>query len=266
MPTDTEMVKSIFGDTGNPAPDDNNEPEPKAPENDPDTPEDGGEGEGKKQPETPAEKLLAGKYKTVEELEAAYKELERGFHGDRQERAELRRQLEELKAAMAPKKPEVDPKEYRQQLVERLYSEPDAVIAELADQIADKKLQQALGPVMPVIQQQILNSQVQNFMATVPDAQEYAGDMAFLVQSDPNLAGQPNWLEKAYLMAKVARLEAKLSGKDAGEKAAKAADVKKAAAMPKGGKAEPPVPETEEEKLVKNIFGTQEGKRKMFDF
>ena len=260
MPED-KIVQEIFGDTGNAAP--VSHPEPLVPESQ-ETPE--GEVESEEEPEA-QEKLFAGKYKTVEELEAAYKEAEKSFHGDRQERAELRRQMEDLKTALAPKKPNVDPEQYRQQLVERLYSEPDVVIAELADQIADRKLQQALGPVMPVIQRQIMDSQVNDFMSTVPDAREYADDMAAIVQADPNLTTQPNWLEKAYLIAKVSRLEDRVSGKATGDKTAKTTDAKKAAAMPKGGKGEPPVPETEEEKVKKNIFGDYGGgKRKMFDF
>jgi hypothetical protein len=257
MPTPEELVNSIFGgDTGAAAaPEENNDdnPEtretPEAPENQPDTPE--GESKGDKQPE----KLLAGKYRTVEELEAAYKEAERNFHGSRQELAELRREFEALKQLLAPKQPEPDLKQYREKLLERLYEEPDAVIAELAERIADRKLQEHLGPIMPVIQQQIINNQVQQFMSAVPDAAEYAGDMATIIQANPELVNQPGWLEKAYLQAKVARLEAKLGKNAAGEKAAQAAAAKQAAAMPKGGKGEPPAPKTQEEKLVDAIFG-----------
>lgn len=266
--SDNEMVKGIFGgDTGaDPAPDDINDPETQQdPETDPDTPE--GEDDPNEQPEqTPAEQLLAGKYKSVEELEAAYKELERGFHGDRQERAELRRQLTELKAALEePKKPEIDPKQYREKLVERLYEEPDAVIAELADQIADKKMQQVLGPMMPVIQQQVINNQVQQFMSSVPDAAEYTSDMAAIIQANPGLVNQQGWLEKAYLQAKISRLEATVNKGDEG-KVAQAAAAKKAAQMPKGGKGELPKQETDEEKMRKSIFGEHSEKRKMFDF
>lgn len=257
MPTPEELVNSIFGgDTGGAAPEENDDnPETsetqEAPENHPDTSK--GEGEGDKEPE----KLFAGKYKTVEELEAAYKEAEKNFHGSRQELAELRREFELIKQMMTPKKqePEQDPKQYREQILERLYEEPDTVIAELAEQIADRKLQEHLGPVMPIIQQQIINSQVQQFMSSVPDAAEYAGDMAAIIQTNPELVNQSGWLEKAYLQAKVARLEARLGKNAAEEKAAQAAAAKQAAAMPKGGKGEPTEPKTREEKLVDAIFG-----------
>ncbi|TYO95133.1 hypothetical protein [Desulfallas thermosapovorans] len=262
MPTDDQMIKDIFGgDTGDPAPNNDNDPElKKAPEQDPDTPPE----EPEQDPEP--EKLYAGKYKTVEELEAAYKEAERGFHNDRQEKAELKRQLDELKAMLTPKPKEQDPKEYREKLIERLMEAPDEVVTELAEQIADRKLQERLGPVMPVIQQQIVNNQVQQFMSAVPDAVEYANDMAAILQAKPDLINQPGWLEKAYMQAKIARLEAKVSKATGDDKAAQAAAAKQAAAMPKGGKGEPPKPETEEEKMRKAIFGDFNGKRKMFDF
>ncbi len=287
MPSDDELRAGIFGgDTGDKAAPEDNKPDPAAPEKDPDTPDGGGDGgtgggggEGGdgKNPEQQPEKLFAGKYKTVEELESAYKEAEKGFHGDRQERAELKRQLDELKEALAPKKPEQDPKEYRQKLVERLYEEPDTVINELANQIADKKMQQALGPVMPIIQQVITNNQVQQFMDAVPDAKQYATDMAAIVKANPDLMKRKDWIEKAYLQAKVARLEEKLSGKATGDNPKdndpkdndpqKAADTKRAAAMPKGGKGDPPPQETDDDKMRKSIFGSPGGgKRKMFDF
>ena len=265
MPTSEQLINNIFGDTGTPAPDpdddmvdnqDNNE-SLEAPEN-PDTPE------GKNNDDD-QQKLFAGKYKTVEELEAAYKEAEKNFHGSRQELAGLKREFEELKQLLAPKQPEQNPKQYREKLLERLYDEPDNVITELAEQIADKKVQERLGPVMPVIQQQVINQQVQQFMSAVPDAVEYANDMAIVLQNKPDLVNEPGWLEKAYLQAKIARLEAKIN-KDAGEgKAAQAAVAKQAAAMPKGGKGEPPKPETEEEKMRKSIFGEYR-KMKMFDY
>lgn len=260
-----KLVNNIFGgDTGESAPGDDNTPGPKDPEMD--TLEDAGEGNDRKPDDKPAEKLLAGKYKTVEELEAAYKEAEKNFHLDRQDRAELRRRLDELKAALAPKKPEADPKERRQKLIERMYEEPDTVIAELADEIADKKMQERLGPIMPVIQQQAINSQVQQFMARVKDAHEYENDMAAIIQAEPGIMRDPNWLGRAYLLAKTARLEARLADKT-GDDPAKAADAKKAAAMPRGGKGDPNIPASEEEKLKKSIFGDPGGgKRKMFDF
>lgn len=264
MPTSEQLINNIFGDTGTPAPNDDmvdnqdNNESPEAPEN-PDTPE----GENN---EDDQQKLFAGKYKTVEELEAAYKEAEKNFHGSRQELAELRREFETIRQLLTPKKQEIDPQQYRQQLLERLYEEPDAVIAELAERIADRKLQEHLGPIMPVIQQQIINSQVQQFLSSVPDAAEYAGDMAAIVQANPDLVTTPGWLEKAYLQAKVARLEAKINNKGDNDKAAQSVAAKQAAAMPKGGKAEPPKPETEEEKMRRAIFGDLSGKRKMFDY
>lgn len=267
MPTEDEIRSAIFGgDTGTAAPaNDDKTPEKEAPDNT-DTPKDGGD-DSQKSDEKPAEKLLAGKYKTVEELEAAYKEAEKNFHLDRQDRAELRRQLDELKAALAPKKPEVDPKERRQKLIDRLYEEPEKVIEEVAEEIADKKIQERYGHIDPIIQQTKINNEVQQFMGAVKDAHEYENDMAAIIKANPNIMKRQDWLERAYLLAKTARLEAKLAGKDTGDDAAKAADAKKAAAMPRGGKGDPNIPATEDEKLKKGIFGDPGGgKRKMFDF
>lgn len=264
-----DLVKSIFGDTGNPAP--NNDPAPKAPEDNKDTPPEDGKKDGtepKKPDEKEPEKLLAGKYKTVEELEKAYIESQKDFHLDRQDKAELKKELENIKKALEPKKPEEDPDKRREKILQRLVEEPEAVIMELADKIADKKVQERLGPIAPVVQQMVVNNQVQAFMSAVPDANEYAEDMAKIIEARPEITKKKDWMENVYLAAKTARLEAKLAGKDTGQKGKAAEDEKKAAAaaIPKGTKGEPPAPETDEEKIKKSIFGEAGGQAKMFDF
>ncbi|MFA5383989.1 MAG: hypothetical protein WC364_04895 [Eubacteriales bacterium] len=259
MPTDDQVKSGIFGDTGtNPAP--ANDQPGQTDLDKTDTPEGGDNQQQSQQPE----RLYAGKYKTIEELEAAYKEAQRDFHGDRQDRAEMKRQLDELKAALAPKKPETDPKAAREKLIERLYEEPDVVIEEVAGKIADRKVKERLGDIEPDIQQVRINNQVSQFMAAVPDAHEYDDDMATIVKANPEIMKLPDWLEKAYFLAKTARLEAILAGKD---KSTPSTDVKRAAQMPAGGKGEPPARQTEEEKLKSTLFGSPGGeKRKMFDY
>ena len=258
MPTDDQVKNDIFGDTGNkPAPVNENPPQA-----DPDKTKDTPAGEGDKTPKKQPERLYAGKYKTVEEMEQAYIEAQKDFHGDRQERAELRKQLDELKAALTPRKPEADPKAARDKLIERLYEEPDAVIVELAEKVADRKVQERFGDIEPDIQQVRINNHVQQFMNSTPDAHEYEQDMAVIIQANPDMMKSKDWLEKAYLQAKVLQLEEKLAG---GGK--KTADEKKAAQMPAGGKGEPPARQTDDDKLRGQLFGSQGGeKRKMFDF
>jgi len=266
-----DLVKNIFGDTGNPAPNINNEPAPKAPEKDPpDTPPEDGkkdEPEQKKPEDKEPERLLAGKYKTVEELEKAYQESQKDFHLDRQDKAELKKELENIKKVLEPKKPEEDPDKRREKILQRLVEEPEAVIMELADKIADKKVQERLGPIAPVVQQMVVNNQVQAFMSAVPDANEYAEDMAKIIEARPEITKKKDWMENVYLAAKTARLEARLAGKDTGKDKA-AEDQKKAAAAAilKGTKGEPPAQETPEEKLKKGIFGEAGGQAKMFDY
>ncbi len=251
MPKENEIINHIFpGETGTTAPEaeETNPVNPETPETD--------TSNGDEQQEHP--RLFAGKYKTVEEMEQAYIEAQRSFHLDRQEKAELRRQLEEIKQAIHPKS-EPDMEKYREKLIERLYNEPDTVITELADQIADRKVRQALGPVMPAIQQQIMNSKVQHFMTNTPDAAEYANDMAVLVQANPDIVKKEDWIERAYYQAKLARMEAKLSGKENRERKERVTASKQAAQMPDGGKGDPAPEKTKEEKVLENIFTPSHG-------
>lgn len=256
MPDDKKLLDSIFPgeDTGDEMPEEDNAGD-EAPGDDP--------GHANDDQQETTERLYAGKYKTIEDLEAAYKEAERNFHGDRQERAELRRELEELKAALHKPK-ETSPEDLerrRQELLDRLAEEPDKVIEELAERIAERKVQELRQAYDPVVMQQAYNLQVQHFMNAVPDAGEYIDAMLEIVQANPELAAQPDWLERTYMQAKLARLEVKLaeSGKSG------QADAKRAAQMPRSGGGEKPAPKSENERLKESIFGAPTTGRKIFD-
>lgn len=94
-------------------------------------------------------KLYAGKFKTPEELEAGYSELEKGFHATRQEVSQLRQTIETRipersegdygrgSGGYAPVHPEADQAQAAQVLA-RFYQDPIGVLREVKDTAAQE--------------------------------------------------------------------------------------------------------------------------------
>lgn len=319
MQGDAELLASIFG--GDPAdngPDPESEvqePEPEVTESEdevteePETEDIEGsqETEDQEQPtedpqeEPEPERLYAGKYKTVEELDKAilstvtgknftsieekeqfYRQAEKGFHNERQETSAIKRELDELRMMVTakpleqprqPSREEIEAK--REELRRRLQYEPETVIEEMAEeramQIVDSRLSQVLGPVLPSIQKQAqsdyLNQQVQQYWRQHPDREQYKDAMSEVISNNPEIIRSPDWIDQAYLRAKIASLESKLLTPPV--KPAKKVDPgkKKAAAVTvsSGAKSGTSESKTEDEKLREHIFGNSTKGKLVFD-
>lgn len=308
MQGDAELLASIFG--GDPA---DNGPDPESEVQEPEVeisgagdneedpaneldPEDiegsqetEGPGPTDDQQEEPAPRLYAGKYKTVEDMEKAYLESQKDFHADRQDKAAMRRELDELRMMLTTRPPE-QPKQptreeieaKREELRRRLQYEPEAVIEEMAAARAAEAEQRALqkfeaqisnllGPVLPSIQRQAqsdqLNQQVQQYWRDHPDREEYKDAMSEVITNNPEIIRSPDWIDQAYLRAKIASLESKINTTTT--KPAKKVDPgkKKAAAVTvsSGAKSGPSDAKTEDELLRDHIFGTSTSGKLVFD-
>lgn len=293
--SDAELADSIFGDQADhgqdpgseadPNPVDPVEPEPAEPvepaEPDPAEPVEPGEPD----PVEPGEpeRLFAGKYKTVEDMENAYLESQKNFHADRQEKGALKREIEEIKTLLVAKPPEPQrqpsPQEQAQNteiLRQRLMYEPEKVIEEMAEEraksIVDAKLKEVLDPVLPSIQNMAradqINKQVQQYWVDHPEHKEYADQMAEIIAQNPQLMRDPNWIGQTYLMAKIADLETRLNSPTKPAKKTVDPAQKKAAAVSAsaGVKGSASGEKKSDEDLLKDkLFGSAQEGRAMFD-
>lgn len=140
-------------------------------------------------------KLYAGKYKTPEEMEAAYKELERGYHETRQEVSQLRQTIETRipeggygqggQYVPAGVRPEADPN-VASQVLTRFYTDPIGVLKEVKDtaaQEAEARISKRQADA------EALKSRVSAWAAKNPDVAQYSDLLDFHVrQTDGRLA------------------------------------------------------------------------------
>jgi len=255
---------------------------------DPENKQDTAPAEGQLQPDTektepepkPAKKY-AGKFESDEDLEKAYMESQRFMTQKAQEAATYRRQLEQLQQQLQQlKQPDMTKKQQEefQEFVKKainaaVVDEDPAMLIQMIDQLTEAKTEAKIREIMPVIEpiarQNILEQHVREFYAENPEAKDLEGEMAKLVQAEPDLVydakgnPRPNWPYRVY--AKVLKQKSGIVKEVNAQAAAQAAATKAAAAAP-GSTARPgqPQPETEEDKLKKIIFGDN-GKRRMFD-
>lgn len=143
------------------------------------------QGEGEKNQEVnaedtaPEERLYAGKYKSAEEMERAYTELQSKATKDAQEKAELARILNESFAA------------------------PEESQVQTADDYADDYQQP--DPVAQKIATLERNQVASNFIFSHPDAVELSDTLGEVLKSDPTAQAIPDYnarLEYAYLKSK----------------------------------------------------------------
>lgn len=125
------------------------------------------------------EKLFAGKFKTVEDMEAAYKESESAFHKKSQELADSK------KAPVTPatKTPE-QLAEDKAALLNRIVEDPDSVVNEIAN-----RTQAAIDA------RQRADTAEQEWIKTNPDIAPYKDfvglEMTRLMNANPELASDP---------------------------------------------------------------------------
>lgn len=230
-------------------------------------------GESRPEPEQlKQERLLAGKFKSVEELEKAYQEAEKWGTQRSQETAALRRELEELRKAVAPDMTRQEQQVWRQRVqaaINRAVVEenPDdllQLIDWMIDQKAEVKFQEKYREIYPAVEQYRFQVEVNAWLAENPEAGEHIEDMIKLIQEQPDIVTKPNWLDRTY--ARVLKRKIGAAQKAGAENAARTQAVKQAAAMPGVQPRQTEPPESEEEKLKKALFGDTNQKRKMFDF
>lgn len=164
--------------------------------------------------ETPPE-LILGKFKSYEELEKAYSNLE-GFNTQtRQELSSIKQMLEQRQIEEKP--PEVSPEEVdeeelaarKEAFLNRFYDNPMEVIEELnkkAETRAEEIAKQMVAPIFKekeeVRKQQEWNSKAMQFKEQHPDMMQYSDKMVSFLESNPEIADKDNAFELAYNYSK----------------------------------------------------------------
>ena len=272
MPEDksgTLTGADIFGEGAQAA---KNDPEPEE-KSDPDAQAqpDGDPGRDQAAGQDQGDKLLAGKYKTVEELERAYSESQKWGTKSAQDAASLRRELEEMRKVLAPQQTAKQQEEWKkraQDAVNRAVvdEDPEALfrlIAGMAGEIAERKLQQRDTDLEAVKAQAKFQRQVDAFLAENPEAAGHVGDMVKLLEAEPELVTRPNWLDRAY--TRVLSRKMGLTARARAEADARTQAEKQAAGMPGGAARKTQETESEADKIKKGIFGDPARKRGIFD-
>jgi hypothetical protein len=121
--------------------------------------EDGNPSEAEEEP--PQEtKTFAGKYKSAEDLERAYVELQRKLGERDVEKETMKQQLAVMSQILATGQnlPQNAPKQEveelsAEELLEQLYSDPKNVLDRIAATVADKKVEEKLAPIRPLLEQ-----------------------------------------------------------------------------------------------------------------
>lgn len=222
------------------------------------------QGQEEQQPEQQEqpEKLLAGKYKSVEDLERAYQEAQRWGTQSAQQVAALRKELEDLRNQVAPAMTQKQEQQWKKQVQAAINAavvdeDPSALITligQVADRVAEQKLAQRYQDVAPLVQQRKFQQEINDFLEENPDAVEHMDGIAKLIQQDPGLVSKPGWLYRAY--GKV--LSQKFNAKEQHQVSA-AAQIeaqKKAASMPSSTSRKKQEKKDPEQELLDQIFGS----------
>lgn len=154
------------------------------------------------EPEKPAEavappvpeppKMYAGKFKTPEDLEKSYRELEAHSTRLAQEKAELERQRTAQAAAPPePPKPQLTDAQRREQLLQRLVNEPDKVLGEI-EQSASRSAQMAMQQTQSALAAQSIATEWRKNNPDIAEHEKFVTQIATeLTASDPELAKDP---------------------------------------------------------------------------
>lgn len=207
------------------------------------------------EPQEEQEKLILGKFKSVEELAKAYKELEKKLGKDAEEKAALRKEIEEIRKLITGPK---DAKEQKKEdspedWLERFYSEGPKLIQHMVSDM----LAQHLAPIQQFMTQEYYNRQARELAAKYKDFADYVEDMEQIFNEYPEIASHPRGMEIAYRLAKANRLEAELprAVEKAQEEGKKAALEKQAARMPSSSGRKTEKAKSPEELIKESIFG-----------
>lgn len=240
-----------------------------------------GEGAGTGDDEGKSDKLYAGRFKSAEELEQAYRSLE-GFGTQKaQEAAALRRQLDDLQAKVAPDLTKKQQEDLRKEMAEAVEAaavdnNPDKLV-ELIERISDKKaaekIEAQLGRIMPTLTPVLIGEQIKaeadQFFADFPEAIPYEQQMAAVVKQSPQIMfdaqgnRRPDWPSRALNKVLTMQAQAASQGRAAVNQQIDAQ--KQVAGAARGGVRQAQDTRTQDEKIIDSIFGTSNEGRKIFD-
>lgn len=164
--------------------------------------------------ETPPQ-LILGKFKSYEELERAYSNLEGFTTQTRQELSSIKQLLEHKQPEEKP--PEEAPEEVSEEelaarkeaFLNKFYEDPLRVMEELnkkAEQRAEEIAKQMVAPIFKEREeskkQQEWNTKAVRFKEEHPDMMQYSDKMVKFLETNPEIADKDNAIELAYNYAK----------------------------------------------------------------
>ncbi len=193
------------------------------------------------------------KFKSVADLAKAYKELERKLGQDAEEKAALRREIEQIRQLLQPK--EAPPEEPdAEKWIEMFMERGPAAVRDVVEEV----LAEHLAPIQQHLKQEWYVQEAQRFMAAHPDATEYRDEMQKVLEEYPEIATHPKVYEIAYHIAKARRLEEKLPkvAEEAKEEGKKAALEKAAARLPSSAGRRAEKQKSPEEAIREAVFGS----------
>jgi len=231
-------------------------------------PETGDPSEEDDRKEGSGEKLLADKYKTPEELETAYVNLQKKLGERDTEKDEMKQRLQLLEKFILqqqgqPPQGAVEAEPEPGDILDEFYDDPASVIDKRVGKAVEEQISK-IGPALQSVQQfmteQFYLRKASELAAKYPDFQELVPVMSELGEKYPQLAKDPNGMELAYRIAKG------LNVSKAEEEDQKRAD-KRAARMPgsTGGTRRTERQLSEDEAIANSIFGNLKEPGGIFD-
>lgn len=233
------------------------------------------EGEPEEEQEEQEEQLILGKFKSVDDLAKAYKNLEKKLGKDAQERKALQDEMSQIRQLLmsqqAPqtKQPEEEDMNGDDFLTLLAEKGPKA-IDERTSRLINNMLQKQLEPINEFITQQYYNQQVQQTASKYKDFYDYKDDITEILSSNEYnwLVNQKNGIEVAYHLAKSMRSPEKIAAvaEEAEEEGKKSVLAKQAARIPasSGSKKTAPTKKAPEDLIREAVFGGA-GSKGIFD-
>lgn len=201
------------------------------------------------------------KFKTIEDALKSYKELEKKLGQDAEEKASLRREIEEIRQLLQPKEKEEEPD--AEKWIESFMERGPAAVKEIVETV----LAEQLAPIQEYLTREYYQREAEKFAAEHPDIEEYREDMKQILEEYPEIASHPKVYEIAYHIAKARKLEEKLPkiAENAKEEGKKIAFEKAAARLPGSSTRRAEKEKNPEELIREAVFGNMNQTRGVFD-
>jgi hypothetical protein len=148
--------------------------------------------------------LLLGKFKSVDDLQNAYKNLESFATQTRQELAQFKQLNNQQQQPVQQPEPEVDMSQRNEKFLEEFYDNPLKAVSEIAKSMVE--------PIQQRIQAEELQKQwvekARNFSQQHPDLFEHKDDIVQFFQENPEMQMKSNALDVAYAAVKGMKAQA----------------------------------------------------------